>query len=312
VSQVNNKDLKAEIEDMRERFPNLKADDLFVAWFMKCFVTNTEQDGIASLVGGANDKSLDAVHIDDSARKVFIVQGKYRQKTNGGTEKRSDVLAFGDLARSFTDDEAFRAYCKGLAVAAAGKAEEARKRIKGRDYRLQLYFVTTGKCSPALVKEAKSIVHHNSACADIEIIDGNPVLRLLSDYLDGVAPPVPLLELEIESGNGVTLSGILQRFDKQTKIESWVVPVAVDQIARMYDSAGIRLFARNVRGYLGSNTQINRSLKETLDTEPTYFWYYNNGVTIVCDSAEHVSKGGKKLLRLELSRRPPAASVVDR
>ena len=78
------------------------------------------------------------------------------------------------------------------------------------------------------------------------------MLRLLSDYLDGVAPPVPLLELEVESGQGVTLGGVLQRFDEQTRIESWVVPVAVDQIARMYESAGIRLFARNVRAFLAT------------------------------------------------------------
>lgn len=297
MAQVTEKDLKSEVEDMRQRYRNLKDDELFVAWFMKCFITDTEGEGVASLVGGSKDKSLDAVHIDEAARKVFVVQGKYRQKANAATEKRSDVLAFADLARTFTDDEAFRTYRKDLAAAAAGKADEARKRIKARGYRLQLYFVTMGKCSAPLAKEAESTVRRTTADADIDVIDGKRVLRLLSDYLDGVAPPVPLLEIEIESGQGVTLSGVLQRFDQRTKIESWVVPVAVDQIARMYESAGVRLFARNVRGFLG-DTQINRNMKETLETEPEYFWYYNNGVTIVCDSAEQVSRGGNKVLRL--------------
>jgi len=297
MTQVTEKDLKVEIEDMRERYRNLKDDELFVAWFMKCFVTDTEGEGVASLVGGPKDKSLDAIHIDEAARKVFIIQGKYRQKANGSTEKRSDVLAFADLARSFTDEEAFRTYRKDLAAVAVGKAEAGRKRIKTRDYRLQLYFVTTGKCSAPLGKEAASIVRQVSANADIDIIDGKRVLRLLADYLDGVAPPVPLLEIELESGQGITLSGILQRFDKQTKIESWVVPVSVDQISRMYESAGIRLFARNVRGFLG-DTQINRNMRETLNKEPEFFWYYNNGVTIVCDSAEQVSRSGNKVLRL--------------
>ena len=296
MGQVTEKNLKAEVEDVRERYRSLKNDDLFVAWFMKCFVTDTEEEAVASLVGGPRDKSLDAVHIDEAASKVFIVQGKYHQKVGNGTEKRSDVLAFADLARTFADDDAFRAYRKNLSAAAAGKAEEAWKRIKTRGYHLQLYFVTTGKCSTALAKEAQSIVC-TSEGSNIDIIDGKRVLRLLSDYLDGVAPPVPLLELEIESGQGVTLSGVLQRFDEQTRIESWVVPVAVDQIARMYESAGIRLFARNVRGFLG-DTKINLNMKKTLDTEPEFFWYYNNGVTVVCDSAEQVSRGGNRVLRL--------------
>ena len=76
MSQVTEKDLKAEVEDVRERYRNLKNDDLFVAWFMKCFVTDTEEEAVASLVGGPRDKSLDAVHIDEAASKVFIVQGK--------------------------------------------------------------------------------------------------------------------------------------------------------------------------------------------------------------------------------------------
>ena len=75
------------------------------------------------------------------------------------------------------------------------------------------------------------------------------------------------------------------------------MPVAVDQIARVYESAGIRLFARNVRGFLG-DTKINLNMKETLDTEPAFFWYYNNGVTVICDSAEQVSRGGNRVLRL--------------
>jgi len=218
MAQVTEKDLKIEVNDMRERYPKLKDDELFVAWFMKCFVTDTEVEGVASLVGGAKDKGLDAVHIDDASCKVFIIQGKYHQKASSTTEKRSDILAFADLARSFTEDEAYRTYRSGLATDAVGKADEARKRIKSRDYRLQLYFVTTGKCSAPLIKESESIVRRVSAKADINIIDGKRILRLLSDYLDGVAPPVPLLEIELESGQGVTLSGVLQRFDRHTVI----------------------------------------------------------------------------------------------
>lgn len=297
MAQVTANDLRIEVEDIRERYRGLKDDDLFVAWFMKCFVTDTEEEGVASLVGGPKDKSLDAVHIAEAARKVYLIQGKYHQKLSAALEKRNDVLAFADLARCFTDEEAYRTFRKDLAPGAAGKADDARNRIKTRDYSLQLYFVTTGKCSPVLAREAVNAVRRTKENADIDFIDGVGVLRLLADYLAGVAPPVPRLEFEIESGKGVVLSGVLQRFDSKTKIESWVVPVNVDQIARMYESAGVRLFARNVRGFLG-DTQINRNMQETLEREPEYFWYYNNGVTIVCDSAEQVNRGGTKLIRL--------------
>lgn len=297
MHNVTEKDLKAEIADMRERFPRLQDSDLFVAWFLKCFVTEKEDEAIAALVGGPGDKSLDAIFVDEQAKKVFIVQGKYRQRLGAGAEHRSDVTAFAELANTFSDNEAFASYVEGLETAASGKAETVRKRIRSGGYRLQLYYVTTGSCSTALTEEAERIVRQAECSASIDIIHGKRILRLLSDYLDGVAPPVPLLELEIENGQGITLSSVLQRYDGNTRIESWVFPVNVRHVAEMYENSGIRLFARNVRGFLGE-TAINKNMEATLQKEPEFFWYYNNGVTIVCDEAEQLSRSGRKLMRI--------------
>ena len=57
-----------------------------------------------------------------------------------------------------------------------------------------------------------------------------------------------------------------------------------DKVANLFDASGIRLFARNIRGYLG-RTEINRSMEHTISNSPQFFWYYNNGLTIVCDAA---------------------------
>jgi hypothetical protein len=132
MNTVTEQDLKTEISDMRERFPRLQDSDLFVAWFLKCFVTEKEEEAIAALVGGSKDKSLDAIFVDEPAKKVFVVQGKYRHRMDAGTEHRSDVTAFADLAHTFADNEAFASYIEGLETAAAGKAEAARKRLRSR------------------------------------------------------------------------------------------------------------------------------------------------------------------------------------
>jgi len=297
MNTVTEQDLKTEIADMRERFPRLQDSDLFVSWFLKCFVTEKEEEAIAALVGGSKDKSLDAIFVDEPAKKVFVVQGKYRHRMDAGTEHRSDVTAFADLAHIFADNEAFASYIEGLETAAAGKAEAARKRLHSRGYRLQLYYVTTGRCSPSLTEEAERVVRQGDSTASIDIIDGKRILRLLADYLDGVAPPVPLLELEIENGQGIKLDGVLQRFDGHTRIESWVFPVGVWHIAEMYEQSGIRLFARNVRGFL-EETAVNKNMEATLLKEPDYFWYYNNGITIICDQAEQLNRSGRKMMRI--------------
>jgi hypothetical protein len=190
MKKVSETDLKSEIADMRERFPRLQDSDLFVAWFLKAYVTEKEQDAVAALVGGAGDKSLDAVHIDEPSKTVAIVQGKYRQRFNGALEHRPDVTAFAELGNTLFDRQAFSSYVQDLDAAAAGKIEAAVNRIRSRDYRLQLYYVTTGRCSRKLASEADRIARQGGIFASIEVFDGKRILRLLSDYLDGVAPPV--------------------------------------------------------------------------------------------------------------------------
>jgi len=108
MEKVSETDLKNEIADMRERFPRLQDSDLFVAWFLKAYVTGEKEDvAISALVGGARDKSLDAVHVDDATKTVVLVQGKYRQRFNGALEHRSDVTAFAQLGETLSDRDAF-------------------------------------------------------------------------------------------------------------------------------------------------------------------------------------------------------------
>jgi hypothetical protein len=133
--------------------------------------------------------------------------------------------------------------------------------------------------------------------SSLRLLEGKLVLLLLADYLDGVAPPVPSLELEIEAGKAGSSSGVLQRYDHKTDIESWVFSMTEHSVSEMLTEAGIRLFARNVRGFLGS-TEVNRGMEATLKNEPEYFWYYNNGITIICDEAERKGRGGRDVLHV--------------
>jgi hypothetical protein len=292
------KDLRNELNDFRERFPRLSYDQLFLLWFLRVFVTENENDAALALTGGAKDKGVDAVLVDDRTKSVFVAQGKYREKIAAKSESRPDVLSFAQIAVDLCGaNESFGRFSKDLSPEVLGKIVDARKRIRNQSYRLQLYYVTTGKCSRPLVEEARRVVRSAELPSSIEVISGQRVLLLLADYLDGVAPPVPSLDLDMEAGAGVKLDGVLQRYDRKTDIESWVFPMAGASVAGLFEAAGVRLFARNVRGFLGS-TDINRGMETTLEKEPEYFWYYNNGITVVCDYAEEVRSGGKNVLRV--------------
>jgi hypothetical protein len=298
-SQLSEKDLLREIDDLRDRYARLRDDDLFLLWFLRAYLTEGEDTAVASLTGGSGDKGIDAVLIDDSARVVFLVQGKYRRRIGRASESRSDVLSLAQLGATVTnsDHAIFTNLVSGMADDAAERIREARNRIIRSHYRLHLYFVTTGKVSKSLREEAARTARSADPPATLDVVDHRHILLLLSDYLDGVAPPIPSLELAMESGYGIRVNAVHQRFDSNTKIESWVFSMNSDGVAELYENAGRRIFARNVRGFLG-NTAINTAMAATLRKEPEYFWYYNNGITIICDGAEKISRQGRDFLRV--------------
>lgn len=289
--------LKRELSYFREKFPKLHDDELFVVWFLRAFVTDDEEGAAKALTGVGGDKQIDAVLIDEASKIVFVVQGKYRQKFSDKNEGRADILGFANLAHLLIDSQAFASLVQDMDPLTRRRITEAYERYNKRKYRLKLYFLSSGKCSKSLRDEAYRLVRRSSDRASLDIFDGRQVLLLLRDYLDGVAPPVPSLELEMEAGEGVRVNGILQRYDTKTSIESWVFSMSGRAVGDLYAFGGSRLFARNVRGFLGS-TEVNKNMEATLDNQPQYFWYYNNGITMVCDQAEHARSSGRDVLRV--------------
>jgi len=297
-AQLSETHLKRELEDFRDRFPRLTDDELFMLWFLRAFVTESEKEAADALTGCSGDKGCDAVLIDDNAQTVFIAQGKYHAKISEATENRADVISFADLAVSLASGNGgFASLKAGLPADVYDRLKRARSRIRRRSYRLHLYYVTTGRCSAKLSEEAGRTVRRAECEAGIDVLGGRQVLLLLHDYLDGVAPPVPSLDLEIESGQGIALETVLHRYDRRNDIDSWVFPMTAQAVADLYERAGPRLFARNVRGFLGS-TQINRGMEVTLTEEPDHFWYYNNGITIICDNVERTTSKGRSVMRV--------------
>lgn len=290
-------DLKRELQSVGERHPNLAQDEQFLLWYVRAALVDDEEEAKRTLVGASKDKGVDSILIEEEAKSVYVLQGKYRQKVMKTGEPRQDVMQLLSVARALQgDSEEYRGLVEGMAPVAAERLGIARKRLMRRDYVLRLQFVTTGRFSKNLRDEANRTARSIDATS-VQLVDGSRILHLLDNYLDGVAPPIPSLDLKIESGQGIKISSPFYRYDGGNKIESWIFSITAAEVADLYERAGVRLFARNVRGFLG-NTRINEAMRMTLEQEPDLFWYYNNGITIICDEAELVTTGGRDVLRV--------------
>lgn len=293
------KDLKVELADFQERYPKLNEDDLFVAWFMRAYITDDEEASVRAVAGGARDKSIDGIYVDHAARTVFVIQAKYRKAVEGKTELRNDLLGFAHVAEVICNPTAaaFSSFLENMEPYSAELLKETRQRVLKGGYRLWLYYVTLGRVTPGAEKDAIKLASRAHPEAAMEVLAGKRIMLLLRDYLDGAAPPIPTLDLEMEAGRDVTVNGILQRYDEASDIESWVFSMRGSMVADVFQRSGARLFARNIRGFMG-RTPVNEGMVDTLATEPRRFFYYNNGITIVCDRAERISNKGRDVLRV--------------
>ncbi|GAA0516711.1 hypothetical protein Ade02nite_25100 [Paractinoplanes deccanensis] len=65
--------------------------------------------------------------------------------------------------------------------------------------------------------------------------------------------------------------------------------VTVPDIASLYSKYRRGLFARNIRGSLDA-TDVNVKIRNTLLTEAQHFWYFSNGITMLCQSIKPAGK----------------------
>jgi len=284
-------ELKKAVQEFQDNHPELSLDNAFVGWFLGAFYVKNEDEAMGALIGGARDKGIDAVYIDRESKSVFVVQGKYHQGPKATTEPRSDVIALGQIGETLLleNKNRFDRLLADADVVVQDTLNKARKEIQKNNYRLVLQFITTGNISETHRKETEQMIS-DYRNASFQVFSRKDILCLMQDYLEGAAPPVPAIDIPIHEGQP------FGRYDESTKISSWIFSVRGDEMARIFKEVGIRLFARNIRGFLGS-TAINKEMEETLIQEPELFWYFNNGITIICDEARQITEQGRTYIR---------------
>lgn len=290
-------DIKDEIRTIRKRCPTFKDDAAFVFWFLNTYLTGNENEARNALTGKeggrGGEKNIDGIYIDDNLKQCNIIQGKFHI-SEGYKEKRNDVLGFAALGtKPWEGKSIIETFYSGLDPIALEKFQNTINCVKNKKYKLNLYYITTGECTNPIIEDAKAIARQAEGSVEFFMITIKQLLKIFKDYLDDITPHIPPLKLRIVSEGVIQHEGLIRRFDPETKIESWVLSVCGADVGDMYTKVGRKLFAKNIRGYLGPNTDINESITETIKREPDNFWYYNNGVTIVCDEARREIEDGE-------------------
>ena len=129
-------------------------------------------------------------------------------------------------------------------------------------------------------------------------------LRPIDDFLEEQNDPTELIsfkqlrQADLHSivarqaiGESVKLTVLLHEWGKVIEPYPAYYGMVDLQDIENWRQFGSALYARNLRGFKGS-TDVNEGIVKTARFAPENFWYFNNGITILCDKLSKQPLGG--------------------
>ena len=263
-----------------------------LVWFLSFYSDISHVDQY--ITDGNQDSSCDIILdlVDSQGTKTFyIVQSKWNSESNctgelDSTEVKSFLSDFQTVIRgerSSSSNSKFNARYKDLST-----------HIRKNGAVKAIFLCLKNRCKTTAdnIQSTKNAI---GGSIDIECFDIN---RIKTDYISkvfkGAIPPNPLNSIYSPELEKIRLS--VARDDSASRnqiflrapFEAHVFCVKPSMIHQLVEKYGVSLFEKNVRNPL-SKTPINREIENTLKNNPSYFWYYNNGITAITRSIPAVS-----------------------
>lgn len=222
-----------------------------------------------TITDGYHDMGIDAVYNDVAQKKLILVQSKWRKDGNGSVSQEEANTFVAGLKRIINLD------FDGCNTKVEAKQPEITAAIRDMDYQIEMIFCHTGSQNMdtyALrpIDELLAQVNEDDTTELLVFVESK--LQDIYDYLANG-----------QNSDNIVLDDVLLNnwgtIDAPYKAYYGTIPVAA--IGEWFTQYGNRLFAKNIRYYKGS-TEVNRGIKEVLKNEPDKFFYYNNGIKILC------------------------------
>lgn len=258
--------------------------------------TGSDEDRVVEITDGADDRGIDGVGVDPTAKVVVFVQSKWRQDGTGSMTL-PDVLKFLDGVRALlgmhTGNDPVHA------SEATRKAVHELLKTPGGKVRLITATTASEPLAPAVEQPIHELLGQLNDLEGTEPIASHTHLRQ-TDFFNSLSEaPRPQVDINTQ----------IQDWGRATEpVRAFYGRVNAAEIARWYQEHGVSLFAENIRVVI-PRSDINDGILNTIRTEPEHFVYYNNGITVLSESIE-VGAGGmlnREVGYFRLSR----ASIVN-
>lgn len=258
-----------------------RADHLLsrsLAAYALCLAADVSPEVAAKHVtDGPQDHGIDAFYFDQLEHRVFVVQSKWTHKADKGL-KATDARTFTDGVRDLLDGD-FTTFNDRF------KSLDAELNTAIADVSATFSLILAYSGARPLSRDVQD--HVGRFLADLNDAKDTFSLSVYSqkELHDAVAKraegaPVNLNEVLLHEWSCI-----------REPYVAYQGQVAASEVAGWHDQHKEKLFRKNLRQVI-PGSEVNAAMAATLESEPQHFWYFNNGITILCDSIKSRPKGG--------------------
>lgn len=234
-----------------------------------------EQAG-ACVTDGGTDDGIDGVFVDEKDRAIYFVQSKWRSGSGG--VQLNDFTRFRDgvkniLSLNWTDENANLHPWK----------EKIEASLKDIDTRIVMLLSHTAD---------SEIAQNIRTRINDFLAEQNKYLGDFLTFKEIDLANVAHIARSRTRATNIDLSVLLREWGLLAQPYRAVYgAVSAQDIAKWFDDHGNKLFVENLR-FVIEKSDVNEGIMETAATVPESFWYFNNGITAICDSFEKQPIGG--------------------
>lgn len=252
-------------------------------------------DAAACVIDGRDDNGIDAIAVTSDPGHVYLVQAKWSDKGQASAKTEAVLKMFEGL-RLIDDEESAQFNPRGELL-----AERAKAVLTDGIVGVTLVHVLMGTEKPS--KEVRQC-----------LANGEREFNSMGEWVGHrflFAEDVWNWMRRHSVPDPVTMSvGMSHWYSLDVPHRAFHGVVPAEHVAGWLDAFGPRLFERNIRNPL-AGTLTNEEIVTTLTEEPSLFWYFNNGITVLCDKVEPVYSSMKNARGGPVTLRLTDASVVN-
>lgn len=283
--------LAEDLEKLVEDNPQLGTPDkAFGPWSLMLLAGVPAEEAMESFVEGGGDKGLDIIYVPDGPGTLVVLQAKRFADPERNLPQTEIAHALNGVRWLLGGDITNRT----VRPAFRARAEAFREALTSYFPSVEIYLACTCQ-GPADDGRAEIDMFLHEANTPAE-----PVFSVF------VADIGELIARSRRALQQTTPNEIVLEFSKPNPYEhgtgetrALVGSVSARTIAELFDKHGNAILEANVRNYLG-NVSINQQIERTASdpAEANRFWFYNNGISLVCTQYSFRSQAETSKVRL--------------